>query len=75
MYCQRFLAGLDVNGRTARKTATPEHIGWLLKTIKENTSAIGAHDYQGLVNNYTLKSTVYALMDVLLWFKNFLNKK
>lgn len=50
----------------------PEHIGWSIKIVKENSSAFGAHDYEQSIHNFTLKTTVFALLDVLLWLKQYI---
>lgn len=70
-WCYRFVSGMPVNDLTVPGAIVPEHISWQLKAIKENSSAAGAHDYEESIHNFTLKTMVFALLDVLLWFKKF----
>ena len=71
-YCQRYISGLPIDemGKIP-PSIVPSHISWSFKIIKENASAAGAHDYQTSIHNYSLKTMVFALLDVLLWFKGF----
>jgi len=74
-WCQRYISGLDIDELDHIPSAiVPAHIGWALKVLKENSSAAGAHDYEDSVHNFTLKTMVFSLLDVLLWFKNFAKK-
>ena len=71
-WCQRYISGLNIDGFDEIPPAiVPSHIGWTLKILKENSSAAGAHDYGDSVHNFALKTMVFALLDVLLWFKKF----
>jgi len=73
-WCYRFVSGMPVNELSVPSAIVPEHIKWSLKTIKENSSAAGAHDYVESIHNFTLKTIVFALLDVLLWFKKYVKE-
>ena len=49
----------------------PTHISLMVKMIKETSSISGSHDYESSVTNYTLKCLTYGLLDLLLWFKKY----
>ena len=72
-WCQRYITGLNINGVESPSAIVPEHIGWSLKIIKEIASSAGSHDYRDKIHNYSLKTVVFALLDVLLWLKKFAN--
>ncbi|TAE75090.1 MAG: hypothetical protein EAZ85_03345 [Bacteroidetes bacterium] len=47
----------------------PEHISNLIKCFQEVT-AINSHSYPKNVDNYAYKSMLFALLEVLIWFKS-----
>lgn len=47
----------------------PDHISNLIKCLQE-VSAINSHSYHKNVDNYAYKSMVFALLEVLIWFKS-----
>jgi hypothetical protein len=53
---------------TAPQALFPKHIGILIKSFEENTSTI-SHIYVPSVEIYAYKSTVFSLLEILLWFK------
>ncbi len=71
----RFMSGLNIKipsgPEYVRDPIFPTHISWIVKMIKETTSATGSHDYHFTVTNYTLKCLTLGLLDLLLWFKNY----
>ena len=69
----RYLSGMPVNiDRTspAFQTASlfPEHISKNVKTVEELSSTI-SHHYPKNVTSYAYKSAVFALLEILVWFK------
>lgn len=73
--CYRYISGLSVHDLDASDPLAPDHIQYSLRVIKDISSAVGAHDYKEPIHNFTLKATVFAMLDVLLWFKEFVNEK
>ncbi len=49
------------------------HAGWGIKYLEELGSKI-SHDYADEVTIYTYKSAVFALLEILLWFKRLMEK-
>ncbi|NBC04881.1 MAG: hypothetical protein GVY20_14400 [Bacteroidetes bacterium] len=49
----------------------PEHVAALAKMLVEITHQ-NSHDYPEDIHHYTYKSVVYALLELLLWYKNFI---
>jgi len=74
----RYLSGMSVN---IDRTTPPfqssalfsEHISKNVKTVEELSSTI-SHHYSKDVTTYAYKSAVFALLEVLLWFKAVMEK-
>ncbi|OAN62425.1 hypothetical protein A8B79_02415 [Balneola sp. EhC07] len=72
-----YLSGYDVKQGNevvinARSEAVwPSHIANLSKMMIEITQE-GSHDYPEDVHHYAYKSTVFALLELLLWYKEFM---
>jgi len=73
-WCLRFLEGkkIDQIDIEIPDRFVPEHIASSMRLVQSLGSIFGAHDCDYKASNYTLKTTVYALMDVLLWLKGVL---
>jgi hypothetical protein len=74
----RYLSGMrvDINGipRPFQSNALfPEHISKNVKTVEELSSTI-SHHYSKDVTTYAYKSAVFALLEILLWFKALMEK-
>lgn len=77
-WIQRYITGQRVtippppnrNGKDYQQDAIISfHTGWGIKYLEELGSKI-SHDYTDEVTIYTYKSAVFALLEILLWFKN-----
>jgi hypothetical protein len=70
-WCLRYLEGKKVDKieEEIPDRFMPEHIGVSMRMIQAHSSVFGAHDSKDIASNYTLRSTVYAMMDVLSWLK------
>lgn len=75
----RYLSGMTVN---VDKTSPPfqtlkplfsEHISKNVKTVEGLSSTI-SHIYPNSVTTYAYKSAVFALLEILLWFKKLMEK-
>lgn len=74
----RYLSGMPVN---VDRTSPPfqasalfsEHISKNVKTVEELSSTI-SHHYPKNVTTYAYKSAVFALLEILLWFKELMEK-
>ncbi len=51
----------------------PSHIAKVTKMLIDITQE-GFHDYPEDVHHYAYKSTVFALLELLLWYKNFIKE-
>ncbi len=74
----RYLSGMLVNvDRTLPPFQSapifPEHISKNVKTVEELSSTI-SHHYPEDVTTYAYKSAVFALLEILLWFKKLMEK-
>ena len=76
----RYLSGMSVNIGTRQNPNNlqvpamfPPHISKNIKTVEELSSTI-SHNYSENVTIYAYKSAVFALLEVLLWFKNLMEK-
>ncbi len=74
----RYLSGMSVNvDRTSLPFQTTalfsEHISKNVKTVEELSSTI-SHLYPKDVTTYAYKSAVFALLEILLWFKKLMDK-
>lgn len=49
----------------------PEHISYLLNSLYDITSKVAMHDYKKDITKYLVKSSLFALLEFLIWFKNF----
>lgn len=49
----------------------PEHIYYLLNTLYDITSKVAMHDYSKEITQYVVKSSLFALLEILIWFKQF----
>lgn len=49
----------------------PEHISYLLNTLYDISSKVAMHDYSKEITQYVVKSCLFALLEFLVWFKNF----
>ena len=72
--CVRLLSNRDVY-EARLNYSVPDNIGWQISMIKEITSEMGSHRYAGKVYNYSLKTVLYALCNVLIWYKDFIIEK
>jgi hypothetical protein len=52
----------------------PPHINDCMEYIKEIGSAI-SHDYKPNYNHYSYQASVYALLEIILWLKEFIDHK
>lgn len=79
-YCIRYLNGQDVKFHRAPNTVfqdeprIPKHVFSALNTIKYN-SAKGLHTGSNKPTNYTEMTTIYATLDFVKWFKDFMDSK
>ena len=72
----RYLSGMPVNTRNGNFQIAqlfPSHISKNVKTVEELSSTI-SHHYTENVSIYAYKSGSFALLEVLLWFKNLMEK-
>lgn len=62
--------------KTYPKTSSrvPEHIGSSIFYVKQ-ISSIFSHDYKDTWTQLTFKSTVLALAEIIIWFKNYIDSK
>ena len=56
-----------------RDSIIPFHTGWGIKYLEELGSKI-SHDYTDEVTIYAYKSAVFGLLEILLWFRNLMEK-
>ncbi len=74
-----YLSGFDVKQGEdivipARDEAVwPSHIAKVTKMLVDITQE-GSHDYPENVHHYAYKSIVFALLELLLWYKNFIKE-
>ncbi|MCC5905130.1 MAG: hypothetical protein JJU13_02910 [Balneolaceae bacterium] len=72
-----YLSGFDVKSgneifiRGRGKAVWPDHIANLVNLIVHITHQ-NSHDYPEHVHHYTYKSVVHALLELLLWYKEFI---
>jgi len=72
-----YLSGFDVKRgdeifiRRRVEVVWPDHIVSLANLIVQITQQ-NSHDYPEDVHHYTYKSVVYALLELMLWYKNFI---
>lgn len=52
----------------------PEHISYVLNNLYDITSKAAMHDYNPEITNNLIKSSLFALIEFLIWFKNFYTK-
>jgi hypothetical protein len=75
----RFLKGLDIadsNGNILHarsKERIPAHVMDCMEFIKEIGSAI-SHNYQYHYNHYSYQASVYALLEIILWLKEYIDQ-
>lgn len=81
-YCARRLSsGKDIRDRKgdiiikAIPAVVPEHLGWLIQPL-DKVSSICSHDYKSVefVNIYSLKTVVYGVMEMILWFRKYIDE-
>lgn len=65
--------GLGVGELTASKSLFPNHISWLFSSLI-NISQILSHKYDSRVSKYALQSSVMALIEILIWFKDHIDQ-
>ncbi|MDO1450351.1 hypothetical protein Q0590_29010 [Rhodocytophaga aerolata] len=53
----------------------PVHIYYLARCLQKTTSKAGVHHYMGTASHYALKSQFNALLEILLWFKDLMQKQ
>ena len=63
--------GEDIYIRGRGESVWPEHIANLANLIVQITHQ-NSHDYPEDVHHYTYKSVVYALLELMLWYKEFI---
>lgn len=68
--CVRLLSGREAHNKFLNYSIS-ENIGWQFSLIKNLTSEMGSHDYEGKMYSYSLKTVLYALCNVLIWYKDF----
>ena len=72
-----YLSGYDVKRgdeifiRRSGEAVWPDHISTLANLIVQITHQ-NSHDYPEDVHHYTYKSVVYALLELMLWYKEFI---
>ena len=72
-----YLSGMNVkkNGsiilRARKESVWPSHVSNLTRSMIEIFQE-NSHDYPEPVRHYTYKSTVFALLELLLWYKYFI---
>lgn len=49
------------------------HIGWLFSSVTSN-SQILSHNYNSGFSKYAFQSSVFALIEILIWFKGYVDK-
>lgn len=75
---------LYLSGKEVRKDNTieiaarsepvwPEHISYIVKSMID-TFQTTSHDYADDINHYAYKSIVFALLELLLWYKEFIQE-
>jgi hypothetical protein len=81
-YSIRFLSGLSVNPHWNRKVnispsgkTLPDHIIYIVQMIKDVASSAGNHDYNERVTHNALFTSVYGLLELLVWFNDFMESK
>lgn len=52
----------------------PEHVSYSLNILYDTTSKVAMHDYQKEITKYLVKSSLFALLEFLIWFKTFYTK-
>lgn len=76
----RYLSGMRVDnnesGETYKpsKTVFPKHVSMNVKAFLDLSQKI-SHDYTQNVTIYCYKSAVFALLETLLWFRDFMQKQ
>ena len=80
-WCWKYLSGLPVYRRGERNPVVepapqllPPHVSACMKLVKENSTKI-SHEYSEEVYPYAYKTSVFALMEVLMWLRDFLNSR
>ncbi|MBK8503117.1 MAG: hypothetical protein IPL46_13420 [Saprospiraceae bacterium] len=75
-WCLRYLEGKGIDGfnHEIPPAFIPQHVASALHLINANTSAYGAHDNSEIPTNYTLKTTVFAILDILSWLNEKINE-
>lgn len=80
-YCTRYLTGnhvklhRDTRVFTPPRKFTPEHIGAMFWMIKSVTSSAGQHDYAPKVTVNAFLAVLSSLLEVLVWFNDFLEEE
>lgn len=74
-----YLSGLEVKQggqikvHARSESVWPSHISRLTKSMIDIFQE-GSHDYHDDIHHYAYKSTVFALLELLLWYKNFIKE-
>jgi hypothetical protein len=81
-YCARRLTSgkeiRDKNGviiASAIPSVVPKHLGWLIQPL-DKICSICSHDYDDVrfVNIYSLKTVVFGIMEMILWFRKYIDE-
>lgn len=64
--------GLGAGELTAAKSLFTPHISWLFSSTINN-SQILSHNYNFGVTKYAFQSSVFALVEILIWFKDYVD--
>lgn len=76
--CFKYLAGIPINSfidtniRIERNALMPSYISWQCTSIYNVASDIANHANQNTGSKYTLEGLFNSLIDVLYWYKNFM---
>lgn len=83
-WCYRYLSGLstdvkDINNNVinqylVKPSIVPSHISRSIDYVKQ-ISSILSHNYQDKWSALSFKSTVLALAEIIIWFKNYIDSK
>jgi hypothetical protein len=81
-YCaRRLFSGKDIRDRQgniisqAIPRVVPEHLGWMIQPL-DKICSICSHSYQDqeYVNQYTIQTVTFGVMEFILWMKKYVDK-